>query len=74
MTRANTNRYTLHHELTDCSLTTDFADYSNKRLALRIARDIANGGPDLDCLNVVVMDNTYDVAVGVFPFKAARAA
>jgi hypothetical protein len=64
--------YTLHNELADCSLSGDFAGYSNKREALRIARKLAKDTEPLGATAIVVMDSVADVAVGVFPTRIAR--
>jgi hypothetical protein len=68
----NLYRYTLHNELADCSLTSDFASYSTKRMALRIARKLSKDSEPLGAIAIVVMDTVYDVVVGAFPTRIAR--
>ena len=68
----NPYRYTLHNELVDCSLSGDFASYSTKRMALRIARKLSLDSEPLGATAIVVMDSVADVAVGVFPTRIAR--
>lgn len=65
--------YDLCHELKDGTITKPWKTYSTKRLALKIARQVAKT-PVADAWNVVVVDNTENVVVATFSVPPASAA